>query len=356
MPEAHAAGSGPGSPVVLVVDGDAINRRLLRAILRTVRCRYVEVDAPHQALEWLQSQTADLIIIDLVMPGMGAQEFCTRVRALRQARLTQILVLSSTRSLEKEVEVLATGADGFIAQPVHPEALRARLMALLRHKALLDTLEEAEGILFSLAQAVEARDRSSIGHCERLALYSVALGAALGLSEVDLLTLHRGAFLHDIGKVWVPDAILFKPGPLDSAEWDIMRQHPIKGEEICRPMRTLAPVLPIIRHHHERWDGSGYPDGLAGEQIPLLARVLQISDIFDALTTERPYKNGMAAEVALTVLQEEAEKGWRDPELVNLFRDVYHRLNSTELSTWPQGPTEACFWQSLEALSRQLNL
>jgi putative two-component system response regulator len=193
---------------------------------------------------------------------------------------------------------------------------------MLRHKAAIDSLEEAESILFALARAVEQRDKAFGGHCERLATTSLMLGTALGLPRPQLLALHRGGFLHDIGKVAIPDAILFKPGSLDEAEWAVMRTHTIKGEEICRHTRTLAAVLPIIRSHHERWDGSGYPDGLRGEQIPLLARILQVADVFDALTSIRPYKRAFSPAEALAVLDAETRRGWRDPRLVALLHKV----------------------------------
>ena len=180
-------------------------------------------------------------------------------------------------------------------------------------------VNETEEILFALAQAVEQRDNQTAGHCERLALISVSLGYAMGLEIGCLLALYRGGYLHDVGKVGIPDSILFKPGRLTASEWVVMRSHAVRGEEICRHLKSLAPVLPIIRHHHERWDGSGYPDGLAGEQISLLARILQVADIYDALISPRPYKRAYTPKEALALMQEETERGWRDPEIVKLF-------------------------------------
>jgi HD-GYP domain-containing protein (c-di-GMP phosphodiesterase class II) len=183
--------------------------------------------------------------------------------------------------------------------------------------------DESEGILFALAQAVEQRDSITAGHCEGLALTSLALGVGLCLDRPSLLALYRGGYLHDIGKVGIPDSILFKPGPLTAEEWVVMRSHPARGEEICRHVKSFVAVLPIIRHHHERWDGSGYPDGLRGEQIPLLARVLQIVDIYDALTNPRPYKPAYTAKQALRVIEEETACGWRDPEIVQVFFNIH---------------------------------
>jgi putative two-component system response regulator len=180
-------------------------------------------------------------------------------------------------------------------------------------------IDETVGILFALAQAVEQRDHQTAGHCERLAFVSVALGMALGLERAELLALYRGGFLHDVGKVGIPDSIMFKPGPLTADEWVTMRSHSARGEEICRHLSSLRPVLPIIRHHHEKWDGSGYPDGLRGAQIPLLARIVQVADIYDALISARSYKPALTPHDALRIMQEETDRGWRDPEIIALF-------------------------------------
>jgi response regulator RpfG family c-di-GMP phosphodiesterase len=180
-------------------------------------------------------------------------------------------------------------------------------------------IDETEGILFALAQAVEQRDHQTAGHCERLAFISVALGMAMGLERAKLLSLYRGGFLHDVGKVGIPDSIMFKPDTLTADEWVTMRSHSVRGEEICRHLSSLRPVLPIIRHHHERWDGSGYPDGLRGTQIPLLARIVQVADIYDALISARPYKPAFTPQEALRIIREETDRGWRDPEIVSLF-------------------------------------
>jgi putative two-component system response regulator len=180
-------------------------------------------------------------------------------------------------------------------------------------------IEETEGILFALAQAMEQRDHQTAGHCERLAFIGVALGIAMRLERPELLALYRGGYLHDVGKVGIPDSILFKPSALNADEWVTMRSHTTRGEEICRHMKSLRPVLPIIRSHHERWDGTGYPDGLRGEQIPVLARIMQVADIYDALISVRPYKKALSAQEALRLIQEETDKGWRDPEIVAQF-------------------------------------
>ncbi|HEX3878634.1 MAG TPA: HD domain-containing phosphohydrolase [Bryobacteraceae bacterium] len=209
-------------------------------------------------------------------------------------------------------------------------------------------VDPTESILFALAQAVEQRDRQTAGHCERLAFVSVAIGMAMGLERTQLLTLYRGGYLHDIGKVGIPDSILFKPGGLTAEEWITMRSHTTRGEDICRPLASLRPVLPIIRSHHERWDGGGYPDGLRGEQIPLLARIVQIADIHDALISPRPYKPALPAAEALRLLEEETSRGWRDPQIV----DVFFKLHEKVLSKIAEYTTGAD--HNLDAMRRAL--
>lgn len=209
-------------------------------------------------------------------------------------------------------------------------------------------VDETEEILFALALAVEQRDSHTGGHCERLTFAGVSLGIAMGLERPQLVALYRGGYLHDVGKVGIPDSILFKPGPLTSEEWVTMRSHTTRGEEICRHMKSLAPVLPIIRHHHERWDGTGYPDNLRGEQIPLLARVLQIVDIYDALTSARPYKPAFSPDEALAQIQQETERGWRDPRIVQIFMRLHREVLSKNL------PYTATADRSLEGMQASL--
>lgn len=310
------------APTILIADPHEVNRRILRGILRGEPYRVLEAAHHEEAFRLLETVKTDLVVLDLMLPDIGAPEFCRRIKLQRQTRLIPLLVMTSVQGVENEIAGLESGADEFLTKPLHPAVVRTRIAAMLRQKAAIDSLEEAESILFALAQAIEQRDTCTGMHCERLALISVTIGQHLGLEHRELVALYRGGFLHDIGKISVPDAILCKPGPLTEEEWRIMRGHTVHGEAICRPLKTLAPVLPIIRHHHERWDGSGYPDGLRGENIPLLARILQIADIFDALTSKRHYKPALPSQKALAILEEETRRGWRDPELVAVFRSI----------------------------------
>jgi putative two-component system response regulator len=307
---------------LLIIDEIDLNRRLLRAMLKTAPYRILEAQRPSEALAILDREKVDLIIVDQVIPEMSGTEFCQLIKNDRRTQLVPVLMTTSLQGVENEVAGFESGADEFLLKPLRPALVRTRIHSMLRNKALVDSLEEAESILFALAQSVEHRDRHTGMHCERLAAYGIALAQALGLPPRDQLALYRGGYLHDIGKIAIPDSILFKRGLLTEQEWQVMRLHTIRGEEICRPMKTLAPVLPIIRSHHERWDGSGYPDGLRGEEIPLLARILQIADIYDALTTARPYKPAFSHEHTMELMMEESRRGWRDPELVPLFAQI----------------------------------
>src|SRR5579884_112980 len=287
---------------ILVVGGRPSDRKSIREALGPLDHVVVEAGTTSEAVAAISVHQVDLVLLDLAVPEMGAPEFC---RMLKKATATQFLplfVMADSDDLESEVHTIDAGADEFLVRPFRAPALRARVQASLRHKAMIDSLDDSETVLFSLAQSVEERDPALGQHCHRLALMSAAMGIALNLPGSEILTLQRGAYLHDIGKVAIPDQILFKPGPLTAEEWEIMKSHPERGERICSNMRSLAPVLPIIRHHHEKWDGTGYPDGLKGEEIPLLARILQLADIYDALTTERTYKRALSSEEALRIV------------------------------------------------------
>jgi putative two-component system response regulator len=308
---------------VLILDSVEVNRRLLRGMLKNSAYRILEAKRPMEAIDVLAQEKVDLVVVDLMMPEMSGTDFCRKIKSDRRTRLIPILMLTSIQGAESEIAGISSGADEFLVKPLQPQVVRTRVRAMLRNKALIDSLEEAETILFALAQSVEQRDANTGEHCKRLAHFSMMLGRALGLPECDIRSLHRGGYLHDIGKIGVPDAILFKPGSLTDDEWSVMRTHTVIGEGICRPMKSLSGVLPIIRNHHEKWDGTGYPDGLKGEDIPLLARILQIADIYDALTSQRPYKRAFTHDETIQVMLEEARRGWRDPRLVPLFATLF---------------------------------
>jgi putative two-component system response regulator len=231
--------------------------------------------------------------------------------------LIPVILLTSLNSDADRIHGIMCGADDFLNKPVNKHELLARVHSLLRLKQFTDELDNAETVLFSLALSIEAKDPYTEGHCDRLSKYSVALGEKLGLPQDLRVALRRGGLVHDIGKLSVPEHILLKPGPLTPEERKIMEQHTIIGERICAPLRSFRHVLPIIRHHHEKQDGSGYPDGLKGNQVPLTARILQVTDIYDALTTDRPYRKALPVEKALTIMREEVKRSWWDGSLVD---------------------------------------
>ncbi|MBL8230601.1 MAG: response regulator [Bryobacterales bacterium] len=344
------------TPTLLVIDNEDVNRRLLKAMLKAEPYRIIEARKVSEAVQELEQQQVDLIILDIMLPEVSGMDFCRWLKSNRRTQLIPVLIMTNVQGVENEIAGLNAGADEFLIKPLSPAVVRTRVKSLLRNKAAVDSLEEAETILFALAQAVEQRDKHTGDHCQRLATYSVALGMALGLSKPELIALYRGGYLHDIGKVAVPDAILFKNGPLSEQEWLIMRAHTVKGEEICKPMKSLAPVLPIIRNHHEKWDGTGYPDGLAGEQTPLLARILQVADVYDALTSERPYKRAFSHQEAVATLKQEVTRGWRDPALVELFDELCIRASVPKpgLVAPPDWPDASPLQISLHNMSRVL--
>src|SRR3990172_6523263 len=308
---------------ILVVDDEALHRAFLQDTLETEGHTVVAVGSAEAALEVLATLRPDLLLVDVVMPGMDGFALCRLLKRRDATRLVPLVLVTGLRACEDRIRGIEAGADDFLSKPVQIPELLARARSLVLLKRYTDQLEHAEAVLYSLARGVEARDAALEGHCERLAHYTVALGEALGLDPEALEALRRGALLHDIGKIGIPDAILLKPGPLTEDEWEVMRQHPVIGERICLPLKSLAMVLPIIRHHHERWNGSGDPDGLAGGGIPLSARILQVADVFDALTMILPYHGALSPTEAFTVLRRQVAAGQHDAELVQLFQPLF---------------------------------
>ncbi len=307
---------------ILIVDPAAARRWHALQVLGDVAGKIFEASSTSEGLAILGRESIDLVLLDLRAPELGAANFCREVRNMPGMKFLQIFVIAETENLESEVSTIEAGANEFLVAPLRDRALRARVQSQLRHKEMVDALDDSEAVLFSLAKSVEDRDPDLSLHCQRLSVIAAAIGVAIQLPVHDIQTLNRGGYLHDIGKISIPDRILFKPGPLTPDEWEIMKSHTVRGEKICMGIKSLKPVLPIIRSHHERWDGLGYPDGLRGEQIPLLARILQLADIYDALTTTRPYKSAFSQEDALSIMMEETGKGWRDPHLVRVFADI----------------------------------
>jgi len=256
-----------------------------------------------------------------MMPGMDGFEVCRRLKQDDATRLIPVVFITALNDRRSRIIGIEAGGDDFLTKPFDRLELSARVRYLVRQKRLNEDLDHAEQVLFSIARAVESRDPNTGDHCERLVEVGKAFGEFLQLSRAEIRNLIWGGYLHDIGKVGIPDAVLLKAGKFTPEEREIMNQHVLIGEKICKPLRTMQGVIPIIRHHHERWDGSGYPDGLVGDRIPFLAQVFQIIDIYDALTSERPYKLAFTPAKALEIIDEETAKGWRNPKLIKQFRE-----------------------------------
>src|SRR6202451_2369941 len=288
---------------ILIVDDETATRAALEMLLHREGFEVRDASSGGAALTECASFRPDLILLDVMMPGVDGLEVCRRIKATPETRLTPVVLITGLSETEDRIKGINSGADDFLSKPIDFNELLARTRSLLRLKQYTDELENAEGVLFSLAQSIEARDPYTSGHCERLAEVSSRLGEKLGLPDEDIKALRRAGIVHDIGKIVVPDAILLKPGPLSTDETETMRKHPVVGERICAPLRTFRLVLPIIRHHHERHDGSGYPDGLRGDEIPLSAAILQLADVYDALTTNRPYRMASLPDIALRIME-----------------------------------------------------
>jgi putative two-component system response regulator len=304
---------------VLIVDDDLLVRETMRDYIEHLGYAVRDVGSAEEALIEIAKEAPDLVLLDVRMPRITGIDLCRRLKSDPMTHLIPVVLLTAERELDSRVAGLAAGADDYFTKPVHPRELDARLRSLIRLKRVL---EEAESLITSLALTIEARDPYTSGHCVRLAAWAMGFGERLGLGEEELKALRLGGFLHDLGKIAVPDNVLLKAGPLSADERRLMEEHPAAGDRLVVPMRTLGLVRPIIRHHHERWDGRGYPDRLGGEEVPLLARLMAIVDVYDALCTQRPYKSPFDEEVALKSLREGARTGQFDPDLVPVFLEL----------------------------------
>lgn len=305
-------------PVVLAVDDGAANRELIAAYLSGIDCEVRLAEDGRTALDIIETDPPDLVLLDVQMPGVDGYEVCRRIKSMPRGRLLPVVMITALNHSSDRIAALEAGADDFMSKPVERAELVARVRSALRLKALYNTLNSAEQVIFSLAAAVEAKDAFTERHTQRVGESARHLGRRIGLPEYSLDALYRGGIIHDIGKIGVPDAILLKPGPLNEVETTRMREHVSIGEAIVRPLQSAASLLPIIRHHHEWYDGRGYPDGLRGRQIPRLARIVSLCDAFDALVNDRPYRVRHTTEEAVAVLRTGAGTQW-DPEMVEIL-------------------------------------
>jgi putative two-component system response regulator len=311
---------------VLVVDDEERNRELLKYLLESDGLQVFTAADGDTALDEFRRCRPDLVLLDIQMPKRDGFSVCKELKAHPDTRLVPVVITTALSASADRILGIECGADDFLIKPIDVTELRARVRSLLNLKAFTDELERAESVLYSLAESIEGKDPYTKGHCERLAEYSALLGNAIGLDPESITALQRAGIVHDIGKVAVPDAVLLKPSRLTAAEMALMQEHPIVGERICAPLKSFRGVLPIIRHHHEKMNGTGYPDHLCGNAIPITARVLQIADVYDALTTERPYKRALSRDEALEIMTEEVTKGWWDADLFLCFHKLTQAL------------------------------
>lgn len=328
---------------ILIVDDDQKIRSILERILLRDGHTIDTAENGHAALAAVERQAPDVILTDVTMPGMDGFELCQRLKMNVATRLIPVVMVTGLADRDNRIKGVEIGADEFLTKPVDPQELRARVRSLMRLKRYTDDLDSAASIIMAMAVMVEARDGHTEGHCYRMANYATSFGRQLGLSQDELQTLHRGGFLHDIGMLAIPDAVLRRPGRLEPEEFELVKSHTVIGDQLCGNLRSLQAVRPIVRHHHERFDGSGYPDGLRGAGIPLHAQIISIVDVYDAVTTQRPYQRAQSIEQAVDLLRQQAECGWRNPELVEEFAlvvrsgrfDTYQTVHSISSASVP---------------------
>ncbi len=304
---------------ILVVDDNIMNRELATDLLGDAGYPVIQAENGEQALELLDNNhSIDVILLDIMMPGLNGFETCKRIKEHNLWRLIPVVMLTALTDIRSRVTALEAGADDILSKPFEEEELLARVKTSVQVKKLHDQLEDTESILFALANVVEVKDEYTDHHLKRMAQYSQRLAQLASLSTTDQRYIRFGGILHDIGKVGISDMILRKPGKLTTEEYEIIKEHSALGEQIVQPMRFGEQVGPIVRGHHERWDGGGYPDGLEGEATPIGARIITLCDTFDAMTSDRPYRKALPDEVAINELKKHAGIQF-DPNLVEIF-------------------------------------
>lgn len=316
----------PETPRILLVDDLPENLEILMGLLEPEGYSLGTASDGQEAVDKALANPPDLILMDVSMPRLTGFEACRILKNDERTHLVPIVLVTGLVAREDRIQGIAAGCDDFLTKPVDSEQLIARTRTLLRTKSLVDELEKAENVLVSLANALDAKDNYTRGHSERVAYFAEVLGGEVGLDRNERRNLKRAGLLHDIGKIGIPLEYLQKPSRLTTEEYEVVKLHPSIGAEICKPLRTMAPLLALIRGHHERLDGRGYPDALKGDAIKLPLRCLSIADVYDALTSNRAYRKAMPRESALKVMREEASTGMWDMALIDTFAAVLAKL------------------------------
>lgn len=307
------------NPRVLIVDDNPVNVELLKAQLKPYNYTLDSAYDGEEALIKIQQNPPDLVLLDLMMPKISGYEVCRAIKQNKDTQFIPVIVITALSELDDKLKAIELGADDFLVKPFNKLELTTRIKSLLTLKALHDDVDRSENILFSLVKALEAKDSYTRGHSERVAYYATTLALRMGLPEKEIEILRRGALLHDIGKIGVKEEVLLKPGKLSFEEMELIKTHPSVGFEICKPLKSLSPCLCCIRSHHERMDGEGYPDHLAGKDIPLSAKIISVVDSFDAMITDRPYRNKMSQEQAVAIFTKERKEGQWDIDVLDAF-------------------------------------
>jgi putative two-component system response regulator len=315
---------GNAAPLVVIIEDEPTQRALLSRLLDREGYRVVAIGDGEIGLSAILQQTPDLVLLDLNLPRMDGYEICRQLRLDPVTATLPVIVITAHTATEDMVAALDAGADDFLAKPVQQAELLARMRSAIRLRRSITSLERATQIVAALANAVEAKDVGLVHHCRWLAHHAARVGVQVGLRGEELEAVAYGALLHDVGKIGVPEHLLRKEGPLSEEEWIVMRRHPEIGERICQPLRASRAFAPIIRHHHERFNGKGYPDGLRGDRIPLGARIVAVADAYEAMVHGRPYQPAQSHTLAADELLRLRGSQF-DPDLVPIFLDELER-------------------------------
>lgn len=309
-------------PRVLIVDDNATNVELISVQLKPFGYEIIKTYGGEEALELIKQNPPDIILLDLMMPRISGYEVCRILKSDPTTHLIPVVIVTALRELDDKIKAIELGADDFLMKPYNKLELVSRVKSLLRVKQLYDELDSCESIVFTLAEALEAKDVYTRGHSDRVSKYSVLLAKHLGLSASEVELIRRGTLLHDIGKVGVKESILNKEAKLTQEELAHIRTHPARGYEMCKKLKTFKNLLPVIRSHHERIDGKGHPDGLKGDEISLAAKICSITDAFDAMTSNRPYRKGITPVAAALIFERELNSGQWDSAILQKFIEL----------------------------------